>query len=69
MAVRVLWIFLVAQWVSLHCVIVVFPDHTHSYIFATRTHHTIGPTYANFREIKTLAKNFRIYCNKDTHET
>ena len=29
MGVRVLWLFLTMPWVGLHCVIVVFPDHTH----------------------------------------
>ena len=24
-----LWLFLTVPWVGLHCVIVVFPDHTH----------------------------------------
>ena len=28
--VNVLWLFLTVLWVSLQCVIVVFPDHTHS---------------------------------------
>ena len=28
--VNVLWLFLVVPWVGLQCVIVVFPDHTHS---------------------------------------
>ena len=27
--VSVLWLFLSVLWVSLQCVIVVFPDHTH----------------------------------------
>ena len=27
--VNVLWLFLTPPWVSLQCVIVVFPDHTH----------------------------------------
>ena len=27
--VNVLWLFLRVPWVSLQCVIVVFPDHTH----------------------------------------
>ena len=27
--VNVLWLFLTVLWVSLQCVIVVFPDHTH----------------------------------------
>ena len=27
--VNVLWLFLMVPWVGLHCVIVVFPDHTH----------------------------------------
>ena len=27
--VIVLWLFLMVLWVGLHCVIVVFPDHTH----------------------------------------
>ena len=27
--VSVLWLFLTMLWVGLHCVIVVFPDHTH----------------------------------------
>ena len=27
--VYVLWLFLMMPWVGLHCVIVVFPDHTH----------------------------------------
>ena len=26
--VDVLWLFLMMSWVGLHCVIVVFPDHT-----------------------------------------
>ena len=30
MTVSVLWLFLMAPWVGLHCVIVVFPHHTHS---------------------------------------
>ena len=28
-AVSVLWLFLAVPWVSLQCVIVFFPDHTH----------------------------------------
>ena len=28
-AINVLWFFLTMPWVSLQCVIVVFPDHTH----------------------------------------
>ena len=28
-AVNVLWLFLTAPWVGLHCVVVVFPYHTH----------------------------------------
>ena len=27
--VNVLWLFLTVPWVGLHCMIVVFPDHTH----------------------------------------
>ena len=27
--VSVLWLFLVVPWVSMRCVIVVFPDHNH----------------------------------------
>ena len=27
--INVLWLFLAVSWVSLQCVIVVFPDHTH----------------------------------------
>ena len=27
--INVLWLFLTMPWVSLQCVIVVFPDHTH----------------------------------------
>ena len=27
--VNVLWFLLMVPWVGLHCVIVVFPDHTH----------------------------------------
>ena len=27
--INVLWLFLTVPWVGLHCVIVVFPDHTH----------------------------------------
>ena len=27
--VNVLWLFLMVPWVGVHCVIVVFPDHTH----------------------------------------
>ena len=29
----VLWLFLTVPWVSLQCVIVVFPDHTHFFTF------------------------------------
>ena len=29
MTVYVLWLFLTMQWIGLHCVIVVSPDHTH----------------------------------------
>ena len=29
MTVSVLWLFFMVLWVGLHCVIVVFPDHTH----------------------------------------
>ena len=28
-ATNVLWLFLTVPWVSLQCVVVVFPDHTH----------------------------------------
>ena len=28
--INVLWLFLAVPWVGLQCVIVVFPDHTHS---------------------------------------
>ena len=28
-AINVLWLFLTVPWVSLQCVFVVFPDHTH----------------------------------------
>ena len=31
MTVSVLWLFLTVPWVDLRCVIVVFPDHTHSF--------------------------------------
>ena len=27
--INVLWLFLAMPWVGLHCVVVVFPDHTH----------------------------------------
>ena len=27
--INILWLFLTVPWVGLHCVIVVFPDHTH----------------------------------------
>ena len=27
--INVLWLFLMVPWVSLQCVILVFPDHTH----------------------------------------
>ena len=27
--INVMWFFLTVPWVGLHCVIVVFPDHTH----------------------------------------
>ena len=30
MTVSVLWIFLVVQWVSLHCVVVLYPDPNYS---------------------------------------
>ena len=29
LTVSVLWLFLTVPWVGLHCVIVLFPDHTH----------------------------------------
>ena len=29
MTVSVLWLFLAVSWVSMQCVIVVFPDHTY----------------------------------------
>ena len=32
-AINVLWLFLTMSWVSLQCVIVVFPDHTHLFFF------------------------------------
>ena len=31
--VIVVWLFLAVPWVSLHFVIVVFPDHTHLLLF------------------------------------
>ena len=31
--ISVLWLFLAVPWVGLWCVIVVFPDHTHSLFF------------------------------------
>ena len=27
--IHILWLFLTLPWLGLHCVIVVFPDHTH----------------------------------------
>ena len=35
--VSVLWLFLTMLWVGLHCVIVVFPDHTHLLFFYNGT--------------------------------
>ena len=32
MTFSVLWFFLKLPWVGLQCVIVVFPDHTHTYL-------------------------------------
>ena len=29
--INLLWLFLTVPWVGLQCVIVVFPDHTHSF--------------------------------------
>ena len=31
--VKVMWLFLAVLWVGLHCVIVVFPDHTHLILY------------------------------------
>ena len=32
---NVLWLFLTVPWVGLQCVIVVFPDHSHSLFYDT----------------------------------
>ena len=53
--INVLWFFLTVPWVGLHCVIVVFPDHTHfltssgriiplSFILHGRSSHTGNKT-------------------------
>ena len=36
MTLSVLWLFLKVPWVGLLCVVVVFPDHTHSRFARTR---------------------------------
>ena len=40
LTVSVLWFFLMGTWVGLQCVIIVFPDHTHS-LFAPLTLHSV----------------------------
>ena len=50
--INVLWLFLAAPWVSMQCVIVVFPDHSHFMVH--KNLHT--PENINFPENR---KNYR----------
>ena len=52
--INVLWLFLTAPWVGLQCVIVVFPDHIHSNIFANNLYQCVNYVTPYFLKNKNM---------------